>query len=76
MRRTVRRAQENLAQAEHRVGCERVARLVRAAGLRGVSKTGMAPRAMRAVPETQQAPELWRDFAATAPDQLWGADIT
>lgn len=71
------RVHEDLAEAGHRVGRKRVARLMRAAGLRGVSKTGAVPRTRRAVPETPQAPDLVRrDFTATAPDQLWVADIT
>lgn len=71
------RVHEDLAEAGHRVGRKRVARLMRVAGLRGVSKTGAAPRTKRTVPEAPQAPDLvQRQFTATAPDQLWVADIT
>lgn len=60
-----------------RVGRKRVARLIRAAGLVGVSKTGAAPRSKRTVPESPQAPDLVkRDFRAPAPNALWVADIT
>lgn len=71
------RVHEDLREAGHRVGRKRVARLMRAAGLVGVSKTGAAPRPKRTVPEMPQAPDLVRrDFTATAPDALWVADIT
>ena len=71
------RVHEDLAEAGHRVGRKRVARLMRAAGLVGVSKTGAAPRPKRTTPETPQAPDLVkRDFAASAPNALWVADIT
>jgi putative transposase len=71
------RVHEDLAEAGHRVGRKRVARLMRAAGLVGVSKTGAAPRPKRATPESPQAPDLVkRDFTATAPNELWVADIT
>ena len=68
---------EDLAEAGQRVGRKRVARLMRAAGLRGVSKTGTTSPTKRRVPEAPQAPDLvQRQFTATAPDQLWVADIT
>ena len=70
------RAYEDLAEAGHRVGRKRVARLMRAAGLVGVSKTGAAPRPKRTVPEAPQAPDLVkRDFTASAPNALWVAEI-
>lgn len=59
-----------------RVGRKRVARLMKAAGLRGVSRRKYVVttrRAMRARP----APDLvQRDFSADGPDRLWVADIT
>jgi putative transposase len=71
------RVHVDLAEAGHRVGRKRVARLMRAAGLVGVSKTGAAPRPKRTAPETPQAPDLVkRNFTASAPDELWVADIT
>jgi len=60
----------------HAVGVNRVARLMREAGLRGVSRR-------RPVTTTRRdegvlpAPDLVdRDFEATGPDRLWVADIT
>jgi putative transposase len=71
------RVREDLAEAGHRVGRKRVARLMRAAGLVGVSRTGAAPRPKRTTPEAPQAPDLvQRNFTASAPDELWVADIT
>ena len=71
------RVHEDLREAGHRGGRKRVARLMRTAGLVGVSKTGAAPQPKRTVPELPQAPDLVRrDFTATAPDALWVADIT
>jgi len=59
-----------------RVGRERVARLMKARGLKGVSRrrgcrTTCRGEAARAVPDLVE-----RDFAAEAPDRLWVADIT
>jgi putative transposase len=58
------------------VGIKRVARLMRAAGLRGVSRRNWivtTARDRRAPP----APHLVeRNFTATAPNCLWVADIT
>ena len=58
------------------VGRKRVARLMRRAGLRGISRrkgTRTTIRDARARP----APDLVeRDFTADAPDRLWVADIT
>lgn len=58
------------------VGQKRVARLMREAGLVGVSRR-KGFRTTRRGPEQAPAPDLvQRDFTATAPDQLWVADIT
>ena len=71
------RVHEDLAEAGHRVGRKRVARLLRADGLAGVSRRKGPPRPRRTTPEAPQAPDLVRrDFTAPAPDQLWVADIT
>lgn len=66
----------DLRAAGHRVGQKRVARLMRVAGLVGVSRRRWVTTTRRedgaaAVPDLVQ-----RDFVATAPNQLWVADIT
>jgi putative transposase len=58
------------------VGRKRIARLMRAAGIAGVSRrrwktTTVRDRAARRAPDLVQ-----RDFVAAAPDRLWVADIT
>jgi putative transposase len=58
------------------VGQKRVARLMRAAGLVGVSRRRGARTTVRG-PGGDDAPDLvQRNFTAAAPDQLWVADIT
>nr|WP_106429347.1 IS3 family transposase [Streptomyces sp. SPB074] len=53
-----------------------VERLMRQAGLRGVIRT-RSPRTTRPAPETDRPADLVeRQFTATAPNQLWVADIT
>ena len=59
-----------------RVGCKRVARLMRALKLRGVSRrqwitTTVRDRSARPAPDLVE-----RNFAVAAPDRLWVADIT
>jgi putative transposase len=59
-----------------RVGCKRVARLMRALKLRGVSRrqwitTTVRDRAFRPAPDLVE-----RNFSAPAPNRLWVADIT
>ena len=60
-----------------RVGCKRVARLMRAAHLRGVSRrrgfvvTTRRDRAQRPAPDLVK-----RQFTAQAPNQLWVVDMT
>ena len=55
---------------------KRVACLLRLAGLHGCHRR-KGPRTTRRSPEMAPAPDLVkRDFAASAPDQLWVADIT
>jgi putative transposase len=70
------RIHAELAAAGIHVGRKRVARLMRAAGLTGVSRrrwTCTTRRDARARP----APDLVdRDFSADGPDRLWVADIT
>ena len=70
------RIHTDLTEAGIRVGRKRVARLMRAAGLQGVSRR-KGPRTTIRRPETRPAPDLVkRDFSAKAPDQLWVADVT
>ena len=58
------------------VGRKRVARLMRAAGLAGVSRR-KGPRTTRRREGARPAPDLVeRNFTAERPDQLWVADIT
>jgi putative transposase len=58
-------------------GRKRIARLMRAAGLSGCHRRRRRVRTTRRDPLTQPAPDLvQRHFAATAPNQLWVADIT
>ncbi|MFJ8828366.1 IS3 family transposase [Streptomyces sp. NPDC102467] len=53
-----------------------VERLMRRAGLRGVIRA-KSPRTTRPAPETDRPADLVeRQFTATAPNQLWVADIT
>ena len=59
-----------------RVGKKRVARLMKAAGLRGVSRRKRPSTTIRAE-GARPAPDLVeRDFSAERPDELWVADIT
>jgi transposase InsO family protein len=58
------------------VGRKRIARLMRSAGLAGVSRR-RRPRTTVREPSTRPAPDLvQRRFAAAGPDQLWVADIS
>lgn len=58
------------------VGRKRIARLMREAGLAGVSRR-KGPRTTRRDPQALPAPDLVnRRFTADAPDRLWLADIT
>ena len=59
-----------------RVGCKRVARLMRVAGLAGVSRRKFVTTTVRDG-EAKAADDLVeRDFTAKGPDELWVADIT
>lgn len=58
------------------VGRQRVARLMKAADLQGVSRR-RPPRTTVRQPSVQPAPDLvQRNFAVTKPNRLWVADIT
>ena len=66
----------DLRAAGVRVGGKRVARLLKQAGLRGVSRRKWPVTTVRAV-TARPAPDLvQRAFTATGPNQLWVADIT
>ena len=67
----------DLRDVGERVGQKRIARLMRQAQLVGVSKVKGPPRPKRETPECPPAPDLvHRRFVATAPNQLWVADMT
>ena len=69
------RIQVDLAAAGVCVGRKRIARLMRLAGLAGVSRRKFAVTTRR--DGGRQAPDLVaRNFTAERPDQLWVADIT
>lgn len=60
-----------------RVGRKRVARLMRVAGLRGVSRRRGFVVTTRRDPKQRPAPDLVkRTFVAAGPNQLWVADMT
>ena len=60
----------------HAVGRKRIARLMRRAGLRGISRRKGTRTTIRDA-RARAAPDLVeRDFTADAPDRLWVADIT
>ncbi len=67
---------EDLREAGVRVGQKRIARLLRGAGLQGVSRRRGVRTTRRGPAETPAADLVQRDFTATAPNQLWVADIT
>ena len=59
-----------------RAGCKRVARLMRAGGLKGVSRRNWITTTVRDR-HARPAPDLVeRDFTAAAPNRLWVADLT
>jgi putative transposase len=71
-----RRVHAELAALGVHVGRKRVARLMRALGLAGVSRR-QGTMTTRRDPEARPAPDLVdRNFAAAGPDRLWVADIT
>jgi putative transposase len=71
------RIHERLAQKGIRVGRKRVARLMKAVHLQGVSRRKSPGQGRKKAAETPLAPDLVeRDFSASGPDQLWVADIT
>ena len=59
------------------VGEKRVGRLMKQAGIVGVSRRRLGPKTTRRNVDARPAPDLVeRDFTADGPDQLWVADIT
>ena len=72
----VPRIWEDLTEQGVRVSRKRIARLMRALGLQGVSRR-RGVHTTRRNPEAHPAPDLVdRDFAASGPNRLWVADIT
>ena len=70
------RIQAELAEQGLAVSRKRVARVMRQAGLAGVSRR-KGPRTTRRDAQARPAPDLVeREFHADAPDRLWVADIT
>ena len=70
------RIHRDLRAAGTRVGRKRVARVLKQAGLCGVSRRKWPVTTVRA-PHRRPAPDLvQRAFTATGPNQLWVADIT
>lgn len=70
------RIHAELADEGIHVGRKRVARLMKAANLAGVSRRRSVCTTRRA-PSAEVAPDLVeRDFTASAPNELWVADIT
>jgi putative transposase len=66
-----------LADTHHiNVGCKRVARLMRAAGLKGVMPKRFVPTTVRDDAAATSVDLVDRHFKADGPDQLWVADIT
>ena len=76
----VPRVHVELDQAGIRVGRKRVARLMQAAGLQGVSRRRRVRTTVQAKAGTPTAPpapdRVERDFGVDQPDRLWVADIT
>lgn len=74
--RTALRGFTGICAAGVRVGRKRVARLLKQAALRGVSRRKWPVTTVRAA-HARPAPDLvQRAFTATGPNQLWVADIT
>jgi putative transposase len=66
-----------LKEEGERVGEKRVGRLMKQAGIWGVSRRRRGPKTTRRNADARPAADLVeRDFSAEGPDQLWVADIT
>jgi putative transposase len=71
------RVWHELRRQGERVGRDRVARLMRQAGVRGAKRRGKPWRTTIADPKAQKRPDLvQRDFTADRPDALWVGDLT
>jgi putative transposase len=70
------RIHADLAEAGVSVGRKRVERLMRAAGIAGVSRRRFARTTIRDDRVRPAADLVDRDFTAEKPDRLWVADIT
>ena len=71
------RIHAELREEGKRIGAKRVGRLMRAAGIAGVSRRRSAKTTTREQRAARVAPDLVdRDFSASAADRLWVADIT
>jgi putative transposase len=72
-----RRMWKALLRAGENVGRDRVARLMRTAGIQGAKRRGKPWRTTKADPLARRSPDLVeRAFTASRPDQLWFADFT
>jgi putative transposase len=67
---------EDLRDEGIRVGKKRVARLMKADGLRGVCRRKWVVTTTRDAEATRAADLVQREFSADAPNRLWVADIT
>jgi putative transposase len=71
-----RRMCKALVRAGERVPRCRVQRLMRAHGIVGAKRRGRPWRTTRPDPQAQRRPDLvQRNFSASAPDELWVADL-
>ena len=72
----VRRIYADMLDAGEHVGRDRVARLMRSAGLEGISPRKWTVTTTRDDAQPSAADLVNREFAATGPNKLWVADIT
>jgi putative transposase len=71
------RVWHELRRQGEQVGRDRVARLMRCAGIQGAKRRGKPWRTTIPDPSAHKRPDLVnRDFTATAPDRLWVGDFT
>jgi putative transposase len=71
-----RRIWKALGREGEQVGRDRVARLMRAAGIEGAKRRGKPWRTTVADPEARRPDLVERDFSAAGPNELWVADLT
>jgi putative transposase len=71
------RVWHELRRQGEQVGRDRVARLMRQAGIRGAKRRGKPWRTTTPDPKAHKRPDLVnRDFTADRPDELWVGDLT